>query len=87
MKNLMTVMLITFFTLGTQNVMAQKANKTATIVIKTSTQCGMCKARVEKAMAYEKGVTSSTLDVDKAEFTINYKPTKTSPEKIKSSDK
>jgi mercuric ion binding protein len=83
MKKLMTLMLITFFTVSTQNVMAQKAKKTATIVVKTSTQCGMCKERVEKAMAYEKGVTSSSLDVKKAAFSITYKPTKTSPEKIR----
>ncbi len=79
----MTIMLITIFTVSTQNVLAQKTSKTSTIVIKTSTQCGMCKTRVEKAMAYEKGVTTSSLDVDKAEFTVTYKPAKTSPEKIR----
>lgn len=83
MKNLMTLIIITLFVVNTNNVMAQKTKKTETIIIKTSTQCGMCKDRVEKAMAYEKGVTSSNLDVDKAEFTVTFKPTKTSPEKIK----
>ena len=76
-------MLIMFFTVSSQNVMAQKAKKTETIVIKTSTQCGMCKERVEKAMAYERGVTSSNLNVEEAEFTITYKPKKTSPEQLR----
>jgi len=83
MKKLMTLMLITIFAVSAQSVQAQKVKKTETVVIKTSTQCGMCKERVEKAMAYEKGVTSSNLDVDKAEFTITYKPTKTSPDKLR----
>ncbi len=83
MKNLITIILIAFMVFFNSNVKAQKTNKTTTIVIKTSTQCDMCKERVEKAMAYEKGVVSSNLDVSKAEFTVIYKPTKTSPEKIR----
>ena len=85
MKSLTTLIIITLFATSSTNVMAQKTKKTETIVIKTSTQCGMCKERVEKAMAYEKGVIKSNLDVEKAEFTITYKPTKTSPEKIRKS--
>ena len=83
MKKLITLIIITFFTISTQQVKGQKTNKKETIVIKTSTQCGMCKERVEKAMAYEKDIVSSNLDVEKAEFTIIYKPAKTSPEKIR----
>ena len=83
MKKLITLTLITFFAFSSQSVFAQEVKKTETITIKTSTQCGMCKTRIEKAMAYEKGVKSSTLDVEKAEFTVTYKPSKTSPEKIK----
>jgi len=83
MRNLITLIIITLFAVSSSNVMAQKVKKTETIIIKTSTQCGMCKERVEKAMAYEKGVKSSSLDVDKAEFTITYKLAKTSPEKIR----
>ena len=83
MKNLITLIIITLITTTSNDVMAQKAKKTETIVIKTSTQCGMCKSRVEKAIAYEKGVVSSNLDVDKQLFTVTYKPSKTSPEKIR----
>ena len=83
MKKLTTLIIITFLIISTQHVLAQNANKTETIVIKVSTQCEQCKARLEKAMAYEKGITSSNLNIDKAELTVTYKPTKTSPEKIR----
>jgi mercuric ion binding protein len=53
------------------------------IKIKTSAVCDMCKETLEKAMAYEKGVKKSTLDVDSKILTVSYDPKKTSPEKIK----
>ena len=83
MKNLITLIIITLITTTSNDVMAQKAKKTETIIIKTSTECGMCKTRIEKAMAYEKGVISSNLDIEKAELTVKYKPAKTTPEKIR----
>ena len=81
MKNLVTLIIITI--VFTINVNAQKNKKTETLTIKTSTQCGMCKERVEKAMVFEKGIVSSELDIDKQQFTIVYKPSKTTPEKIR----
>jgi copper chaperone CopZ len=54
-----------------------------TIKIKTSAVCDMCKETLEKAMAYEKGVKESSLDVDSKVLTVKYDPTKTTPEKIK----
>jgi periplasmic mercuric ion binding protein len=54
-----------------------------TITIKTSAVCEMCKETLEKAMAYEKGVKESSLDVDSKVLTVTYNPNKTSPEKIK----
>jgi len=83
MKNLKTLILIALVTLFTTNIKAQKKNETAEIKVKTSAQCNMCKASLEKAMAYEKGIKSSTLEVETATFTIIYKPSKTTPEKIK----
>ncbi len=83
MKKLITIIIITLFTVSSNNLMAQKNKKTETIIIKTSTECGMCKARLEKAMAYEKGIVSSSLNVKKAELTVTYKIAKTTPEKIR----
>ena len=61
---------------------AQKA-KYETVKIKTSAQCGMCKTAIEEALAFEKGVKSSELDLETKEVTVQYKGGKTSPEKIR----
>ncbi len=39
----------------------------------------MCKARIEKSMAYEKGVQAATLDVPSKVLTVSYRPDKTTP--------
>jgi cation transport ATPase len=83
MKNLATAIIITIITFGSSNVSAQKDKKKETIIIKTSTECTMCKERVEKEMAYTKGIMSATLNVEKAELTVVYKTHKTTPEKIR----
>jgi periplasmic mercuric ion binding protein len=83
MKNIITITLITLTTLFTINVTGQEVKKTAEITIKTSAQCDQCKQRIEKALAYEKGIVSSKLDVPTASITVIYKPTKTNPETIK----
>jgi len=60
---------------------AQKS--TEVIKIKTSAQCEMCKERIEKAMAYEKGVVSSDLNLEDKVLTVTFKSGKTTPEKIR----
>ena len=57
--------------------------KIDTISIKTSAVCGMCKDRIEGCLAFEKGVKSSTLDVETKIATIVYNPAKTSPEQLR----
>jgi len=83
MKNIATLIIVTLIAFSSSNVNAQKAKKKETIIIKTSSECNMCKERIEKEMAYTKGVISATLNVEKAELTAIYKPHKTSPEKIR----
>ncbi|QCR25031.1 MerP protein [Pontibacter sp. SGAir0037] len=61
---------------------AQKGNE-ETVKIKTSAVCDMCKKTLEKAMAYEKGVKSSTLDVDSKVLTVVFDGKKTNPDKIR----
>lgn len=82
MKNVITITLIALTTLFTTSVKAQKAKETAELKIKTSAQCEMCKNRIEKAMAYEKGIKSSHLDVKTATLTVIYRPSKTKEENI-----
>ena len=54
-------------------------NGPATAQFKTSAVCDMCKARLEKSLAYEKGVQSAVLDVPTKMLTVTYKTDKTSP--------
>jgi periplasmic mercuric ion binding protein len=63
--------------------MAQDVQKTDTVKILTSAVCGSCKARIEKNVAYEKGVTDVVLDVDTKVCTIVYKTAKTDPDKLR----
>ena len=57
--------------------------KEATIKIKTSAVCDMCKDRIEQGMAYEKGVKNIVLDVDTKIVTITYNPSKTTPDDLR----
>jgi len=52
---------------------------TATAQFKTSAVCDMCKARLEKSLAYEKGVQTASLDVPSKVLTVTYRPDKTTP--------
>lgn len=83
MNPLIKITLLTMALIVSNVAFSQKANKTETISIKTSSQCDMCKLTLEKAMAYEKGVKKSNLDVPTSVLTVEYNPTKTTPEKIK----
>ncbi|MBV6483775.1 MAG: hypothetical protein KFKLKKLM_00230 [Flavobacteriales bacterium] len=83
MKNSIKTVLLTILLTAYGYAFSQKANKTETITIQTSAQCDMCKHTIEKAMAYEKGVKKSTLDVPTSILTVEYNPAKTTPEKIR----
>ena len=58
-------------------------NNLVELKINTSAVCDMCKETLEKAMAYEKGVKTASLDIKSAVLIIQYNPQKTSPEKIR----
>lgn len=65
------------------NSFAQNEKELKEIRIKTSAQCEMCKTRLEKALAYEKGVKKATLDLTTMEMIVTYKPLKTNPGKLR----
>ena len=83
MKNLIILASIILITFNCNSLKAQKSTNRDTLTIKTSTECNMCKERVEKEMAYTKGVVSSSLNVEKAILTVIYKANKTTPENIR----
>jgi periplasmic mercuric ion binding protein len=79
MKKLIPVLI--FVSLFAFPVLAQK--KTEEIKIKTTAQCEMCKSRIETAMAYEKGVVKSSLDLETKDLTVEFKPGKTNADNIR----
>lgn len=68
--------------IGYSPLQAQDA-KTATVEIKTSAECDMCKTRIEKAMNLTKGVSEATLDVKTRVLKVTYNPAKITPEKLR----
>jgi copper chaperone CopZ len=60
-----------------------KTTGATTAQFKTSAVCDMCKARIEKSLAYEKGVQSAVLDVPSKVLTVTYRADKTSPEALR----
>ncbi len=63
--------------------LAFASDQPQTVKIKTSAICKMCKARIERNLAYEKGVTDVNLDVDTKVATVTFDPKKTDLAKIK----
>ena len=61
----------------------KKDAKTQKVVIKTSTQCGMCKERIEEELNYTKGIIYSELDVPTQKLTVKFKPAKISLQALK----
>jgi len=72
--------------LFTGNITAQEKkqqNKTETVEIKSSVVCGMCRDRVTKELAFEKGVTDVKVDTQKQIITVTYRTKSTDKETIK----
>lgn len=80
MKKILILTLALFAGISFAN--AQQS-KWATVEIKTSGICDMCKETIETALAYEKGVKKSDFDVKTHIVTVTYNPAKTDPDKIR----
>ncbi|UOG76312.1 heavy-metal-associated domain-containing protein [Hymenobacter tibetensis] len=90
MKSVKIFLLALLTLLTAQVAQAQTASKaksqaagTEQVQLKTSAVCDMCKTRLEKAMAYEKGVQAAVLDVPTQVLTVTYRPEKTTPEALR----
>lgn len=79
MKTVLSFIVFSLFTVS----FVSAQSKEAEIKVKTSAVCKMCKKNIETALSYEKGVQSSSLDVDSKVITIAYNPKKTNPEQIR----
>jgi len=82
MKNLKIIAAAFVMLFITGSITAQTA-KTSEVDIKVSSQCSMCKETIEGALAFEKGVTKSNLDLETHTIKVTYKVGKTTPEAIK----
>lgn len=51
--------------------------KTETVVIHTSAECGQCEARLEEGLNFTKGVAFAELNLETQDVTIKYNPKKT----------
>lgn len=82
MKTLKIMLLVIITGLTMSSVSAQ-TEKFAEINIKVSSQCNECKETIEKALAFEKGIKSASVDLETNTVKITYRTAKTSPENIR----
>ncbi len=84
LRNLFLTALTSLFLLGSVFATAGPGDdKDKEVKFKTSAICGMCKARIERNLGFEKGVKEATLDVKSKIVTIRYNPNKTDVAKLK----
>ncbi|GAB3574915.1 hypothetical protein GCM10027578_38250 [Spirosoma luteolum] len=74
----LTSLLLTGATLA-----APRDDRDKEVKLKTSAICGMCKARIERNLSFEKGVKEADLDVKSKVVTIKYNPAKTDVARLK----
>ena len=83
--NILTAFVVLFALASNGEAIAQekkKKDKTETMKVWVSMTCENCKAKVEKNIAFEKGVTGLEADLPTKTVTITYRTDKTSPEKL-----
>lgn len=73
--------LIALFSVVVFHSIAQSAKQE--IKIQTSAQCEMCKHKIEEALAYERGVVKSNLNLEDKVVTIVFKTNKTSADQLR----
>lgn len=75
-RNILTALLIVIGTATTAND-GDKAKKSETVSIKSSTVCGMCETTIENNLIYEKGVQKVEVDLATSTVVVTYNPRKT----------
>ena len=82
--NMIPAMIVAFLVIFSVNMNAQEKKKNSeTVEIKSSVICGMCKEKVEKELAFEKGVKAIDVNLKTQIVTVTFNPKKTDKEKIK----
>jgi len=84
-KTLFMVIILTMIGCSTafaQNKKEKKDNKKETVLFDVSMTCENCKKRIEKNIAYEKGVSDMQVDLDNKRVSVTFRNDKTSIEKL-----
>lgn len=79
MKKIIKLFILFLFTIQ----VAVAGDNPTVIKIKTSAICGMCKRKIEKNLAFEKGIEDVNLDIPSKILTVTYNAKKTNPTAIK----
>ncbi|MDR3245992.1 MAG: heavy-metal-associated domain-containing protein [Prevotellaceae bacterium] len=87
MKRSLLVVLLIFCTvagaIGQDKKDDKKKKKVEEVTFTVSMFCGNCQAKVERHIAWEKGVKDLKVNLDKKTVTIKYDPSKTTEEALK----
>jgi len=83
MKIVISGLLLSLLLSGVLVFSQEKASKTEKVIIKTSAVCQQCKDRLEKNIAFEKGVRAVSLDLETKELTVEFRTGKNTKEGLK----
>lgn len=76
------LMLLVGGTVFAQDKKTDKKNEKETVLFDVSMHCENCKKRIEKTIAYEKGVTDMNVDLPNKTVMVEFKKDKTSVTKL-----
>ncbi|NDV68863.1 cation transporter [Dysgonomonas sp. 25] len=82
LRTLFTILIFSVMACGNTFAQDKKDNKKETITYDVSMSCEKCKKKIEKNIAYEKGVTDMQVNLPSKTVTIEYRKDKTTPEKL-----
>ncbi|MDP3462785.1 MAG: cation transporter [Bacteroidales bacterium] len=83
MKIVISGLLLSLLLSGVLVFSQEKASKLEKVIIKTSAVCQQCKDRLEKNIAFEKGVRAVSLDLETKELTVEFRTGKNTKEGLK----
>ena len=83
MKTKVFVLLITLLTVISFSVSAQKKDNKQQVTFDVSMTCENCKKRIEKTIAFEKGVSDLVVNLPEKTVFIQYQENKTDTTKLK----
>lgn len=83
MKKTISILLLVIFAVGIQTVAAAKKANRETVVFSVPMDCQGCVNKIEKNIAFEKGVTGLDIDFENQEVSVTYNASKTNPELLR----